>query len=320
MVLRMTATINIGVSTCLLGEKVRYDGGHKHDRYITDTLGRYFTFVPVCPESECGLGIPREAMRLEGDVAAPRLVTQRTRRDLTDQMTRWIGPRLDQLAQEDLCGFIFKKGSPSSGLHRVKVYNADGQPRAIGRGLFAAAFTERFARIPVEEEGRLHDPVLREAFIEQIFTLKRWRDALKKKHTVGTLVAFHTREKLLLMAHSPTHYRRMGKLVAEGTAMPPDALFAAYEAQLMEALALKATAAKHANVLMHILGYFKKQLSADEKQEVLERIDDYRRARVPLIVPVTLMNHFVRKYRQPYLGDQTYLNPHPLDLQLRNHC
>ena len=316
----MASAIKIGVSTCLLGEKVRYDGGHKHDRYITQTLGRYFSFVPVCPESECGLGIPREAMRLEGDVSAPRLMTNKTGRDLTEQMTRWIGPRLDQLADEDLCGFIFKKGSPSSGLYRVKVYNAKGNPVSAGSGLFAAAFTRRFPRIPVEEEGRLHDPVLRENFIERVFALRRWRDALSQKASVGNLVDFHTREKLLLMAHSPKHYRSMGKLVAEGKSMPVQALYTDYESMLMEALGLKATVAKHTNVLMHILGYFKKQLSADEKQEVLELTENYRQGRVPLIVPVTLMNHFVRKYQQPYLSNQTYLNPHPIDLQLRNHC
>ncbi|BBO83903.1 YbgA family protein [Desulfosarcina ovata] len=171
-----------------------------------------------------------------------------------------------------------------------------------------------------EEEGRLHDPVLRETFIEQVFTLKRWRDALKNRHTIGNLVMFHTREKLLLMAHSPKHYRSMGKLVAEGKSMPPEALYTKYESQLMEALHLKATAAKQTNVLMHILGYFKKALSADEKQEVLEMIENYRQGAVPLIVPVTLLNHFVRKYRQPYLAQQTYLTPHPLDLQLRNHA
>lgn len=316
----MITKINIGVSACLLGQKVRYDGGHKHDRYITQTLGQYFNFVPVCPETECGLGVPREAMRLEGDVAAPRLMTNQTGRDLTEQMARWIAPRLDRLSGEDLCGFIFKKGSPSSGLHRVKVYNERGNPVSGGRGLFAAAFTARFPRIPVEEEGRLHDPVLRETFIEQVFSLRRWRDALTQKPTVGNLVDFHTREKLLLMAHSLKHYRAMGKLVADGRSMPPASLYATYESLLMEALNLRATVAKHTNVLMHILGYFKKQLSADEKQEVLELIEDYRQGRVPLIVPVTLMNHFVRKYRQPYLGSQTYLTPHPIDLRLRNHC
>lgn len=313
------SAIKMGVSTCLLGEKVRFDGGHKHNRYITQTLGQFFEFVPVCPESECGLGIPREAMRLVGAVEAPRLVTNKTRIDHTDQMLSWAGGRLDALEKENLCGFIFKKDSPSSGLFRVKVYNQKGQPVKNGRGLFAAAFTARFPRTPVEEEGRLHDPVLRENFIEQVFALKRWRETLEKKRSMGNLVDFHTREKLLLMAHSPKHYREMGRLVAEGKKLKVTDLYDRYEAMLIEALGLRGTVSKQTNVLMHVLGYFKKQLSADEKQEVLGLIENYRIGYLPLIVPVTLLNHFVRKYRQPYLSDQTYLNPHPLELQLRNH-
>ena len=315
----MSSLIKIGASTCLLGEKVRYNGGHKHNRYITQTLGQFFEFVPVCPESECGLGIPREAMRLVGDVARPRLVTNKTGIDRTDQMLAWTTGRLDALEEENLCGFIFKKDSPSSGLYRVKVYNDKGQAVKTGRGLFAAAFTARFPRIPAEEEGRLHDPGLRENFIEQVFALRRWREALEKRRSMGNLVEFHTREKLLLMAHSPKHYREIGRLVAEGKKMNALDLYDRYEAMLIEALGLRATVSKHTNVLMHVLGYFKKQLSADEKQEVLELIENYRNGHLPLIVPVTLLNHFVRKYRQPYLSDQTYLNPHPLDLQLRNH-
>ena len=315
----MQSAIKIGVSTCLLGEKVRFDGGHKHDRYITGTLGRFFTFVPVCPETECGLGVPREAMRLVGDVANPRLVTNKTGIDHTEQMLTWCQRRLDGLAKEDLCGYIFKKDSPSSGLYRVRVYTEKGQPVRTGRGLFAAAFTRRFPRIPVEDEGRLHDPVLRENFIARVFALRRWRDTVAQKHTVGHLVAFHTREKLLLMSHSQSHYRDLGRLVASGKGMPVSALYDQYERLLMEALTLKTTVAKNTNVLMHILGYFKKQLTADEKQEVLEMIQNYRNGHLPLIVPVTLLNHFVRKYRQPYLSEQTYLTPHPLELALRNH-
>lgn len=315
----MVSAIKIGVSTCLLGEKVRFDGGHKHDRYITQTLGQYFEFVPVCPEAECGLGIPREAMRLVGSVEHPRLVTNKSGIDRTEQMLSWASGRLDALEKENLCGFIFKKNSPSSGLYRVRVYNEKGNPVKTGRGLFAAALIKRFPRIPVEEEGRLHDPGLRENFIEQVFALKRWREALKKKQSVGNLVEFHTREKLLLMAHSPKHYREMGRLVAQGSQMTSAGLYNRYESLLIRALGLKATVSKHTNVLMHILGYFKKQLSADEKQEVLELIENFRCGHLPLIVPVTLLSHFVRKYHQPYLSHQTYLNPHPIDLQLRNH-
>jgi uncharacterized protein YbgA (DUF1722 family)/uncharacterized protein YbbK (DUF523 family) len=315
----MENRIKIGISTCLLGENVRYDGGHQWDRYITGTLGTYFDFVPVCPEVECGLPVPREAMRLVGDPDAPRLVTIRSGEDHTDRMRAWADARLRSLEKEDLCGFIFKGGSPSSGMERVKVYDANGVPAKKGRGVFARAFMGRFPRIPVEEDGRLHDPNLRENFIERIFALKRWRDVLSQGKTVGNLVAFHTQNKLLSLAHSEKHYRAMGKLVAGGKSLPPDRLYAEYERLLMEALALRSTARKNTNVLQHMMGYFKKDLTPDEKQELLEVIDAYREELVPLIVPVTLMKHYVRKYDQSYLDQQTYLNPHPLALRLRNH-
>ena len=315
----MTATIKLGISSCLLGNNVRYDGGHKLDRFLRDTLGQYVSFVPVCPEVECGLPVPRESMRLVGDPADPRLVTTRSGIDHTERMKSWARKRLDALAQEDLCGFIFKKDSPSSGMQRVKVYNDKGMAEKTGSGLFAKAFMERFPRVPTEEEGRLYDPRLRENFIERIFALQRWRDALDQGKSMGRLVAFHTREKLLLLSHSPEHYRSMGKLVAAGKQQPMGQLYDGYERMFVEALALKATPAKHVNVLQHILGYFKKNLVADEKQEMLALIDDYRAGNVPLIVPITLINHYVRKYAEPYLAQQSYLNPHPIALQLRNH-
>ena len=315
----MTKTIKLGISSCLLGNNVRYDGGHKLDRFLRDTLGQYVSFVPVCPEVECGLPVPRESMRLVGDPADPRLITTRTGIDHTERMKSWARQRLDALAQEDLCGFIFKKDSPSSGMQRVKVYNDKGMAEKTGSGLFAKAFMERFPRVPTEEEGRLYDPRLRENFIERIFALQRWRDTLDQGKSMGRLVAFHTREKLLLLSHSPEHYRSMGKLVAAGKQQPMGQLYDGYERMFVEALALKATPAKHVNVLQHILGYFKKNLVADEKQEMLALIDDYRAGHVPLIVPITLINHYVRKYAEPYLAQQSYLNPHPIALQLRNH-
>jgi uncharacterized protein YbgA (DUF1722 family)/uncharacterized protein YbbK (DUF523 family) len=316
----MTTPLKIGISACLLGEKVRWNGGHALNRFVAHTLGRFVAFVPVCPEVECGLGTPRETLRLVGSVAAPRLVTSKTGIDHTDRMQAWAARRLDQLAEENLCGFIFKKDSPSSGLLRVKVYNDKGQPVKQGVGMFARAFTERFPRIPVEEEGRLNDPKLRENFIEQIFVLKDWRDTLAQGQTMGRLVAFHTRQKLLILSHSQKHYRQMGKLVAAGKRLAPDETYDRYEALLMEALGLKTTLKKNTNVLMHILGHFKKQLSADEKQEMLEVIDHYRMEQIPLIVPITLVNHYVRKYDKPYLAQQSYLTPHPLELKLRNHA
>lgn len=315
----MENDFKIGVSACLLGQKVRYDGGHKHDRFITDTLGQYVVFVPVCPETECGLGIPRESMHLAGDPEAPRLVTTRTKKDLTDQMLQWAKQRLKALEKENLCGFIFKSKSPSSGMERISVYNDNGMPVKSGSGLFAAAFMKHFPLIPVEDDGRLHDPGIRENFIERIFTLQRWRRIASGRKRIGDVVEFHTRHKLLILAHSPDHYRRMGKQVAAASQHPIEELFRIYETTLLEALKHKTTIKKNVNVLQHLLGYFKKQLSADEKQEMLQIIDAYHAGHVPLIVPVTLVNHYVRKYRQPYLSGQFYLQPHPLALQLRNH-
>jgi len=316
----MTERIRLGVSACLLGQHVRFDGGHKLDRFITDTLGQYVEFVPVCPETECGLGVPRESMRLVGRPESPRLVTVRTHVDHTERMIRWAKKRVSELEKEDLCGFVFKSDSPSSGMERVKVYNERGMPEKKGVGLFARAFMDHFPLIPAEEEGRLHDPGLRENFIERIFTLKRWREFLGGNSSLGGLVDFHTRNKLLVLAHSEKHERMMGKLVAAGKTIPAQSLYRQYEVMLMEALRLKTTVKKNANVLYHLLGYFKKDLSADEKQELLEILDQYRAEYIPLIVPVTLINHYVRKYRQPYLAKQTYLNPHPIDLKLRNHA
>lgn len=312
--------IKLGASTCLLGENVRWNGGHARSRFVTDILSQFVDFVPVCPEVEAGFPIPRETFRLVGDIDRPRLMTTKTKIDHTDTMQRWALQRVRQLEKEDLCGFIFKKDSPSSGLLNVKVYNEKGMPVKKGVGIFARAFTEHFPRIPVEEEGRLNDAKLRENFIEQIFTLKRWRETLRLKKSVGRLVDFHTRHKLLMLSHSPEYYRRMGKLVAGGKQMPIGSLYDQYEALLIEALRLKTTVKKNANVLMHLMGYFKKELSADEKQELLEVFDRYRRELVPLVVPITLINHYVRKYKQPYLAQQVYLNPHPVELKLRNHA
>ncbi len=315
----MNHKIKMGISACLLGHSVRYDGGHQLDQYLRDTLGRYFEYVPVCPEVECGLGIPREALRLVGAPESPRLKTSRSGEDITDKMTTWSQQRLLAMEKEDLCGFIFKSRSPSSGMERVKVYQEKGMPVKSGKGIFAGMFMAHFPLMPVEEDGRLHDPRLRENFIERVFALRRWRTVLDEPRRMGNLVDFHTREKLLIFSHSEKHYRTMGKLVAGEKGAKPEERFTAYENIFMEALKLKTTNKKNTNVLQHIMGYFKVQLSPDEKQEMLEIIQQYKDAHVPLIVPVILLRHYVRKYNELYLAEQTYLNPHPLELQLRNH-
>ncbi len=315
----MLTPIKIGISSCLLGNTVRYDGGHSHDRYLTQTLGLFAAYVPVCPEVECGMPIPREAVRLTGDPENPRLLTQKTGVDKTEQMKTWINTRLKELAKEDLCGFIFRSKSPSSGLYRIRVYGEDGKVRKNGTGLFAKAFTQAFPRIPVEEAGRLHDPKLRENFIENIFALQRWRRLLEQNKTLGGLVEFHTHNKMLILSHSQEIYRKMGRLVAQGKNDDLGELFDGYEDSFLKALKLNTTLKKNINVLQHMMGYFKKNLSGDEKQELLSVIDQYRSGYVPLIVPITLIRHYVMKYDQAWLKAQTYLNPHPFELKLRNY-
>ncbi len=315
----MDEKMRIGISSCLLGNTVRWNAGHKQDKYIINTLGKFVEYVPVCPEVEAGFGVPRESMRLVGDPENPRLVTFKSKTDRTGQMTRWVKKRVKELAREDLCGFIFKSDSPSSGMIRVKVYNEKGMPEKKGVGMFARAFMDHFPLIPAEDDGRLHDPAIRENFIERLFTLKRWRDTVAGSRKMGKLVNFHTRNKLLVLAHSQKHYRMMGKLVAEGKRLPPKERLNQYVQELMAALALKTTTKKNINVLQHLMGYFKQQLSGDEKQELLEIFDQYRHEQVPLLVPITLINHYVRKYDQSYLKQQTYLNPHPLELKLRTY-
>jgi len=316
----MDKPIRLGISSCLLGERVRYDGGHKLDHFLTRTLGEFVEYVPVCPEVECGLPVPREAMRLVGSPDAPRLLTQKTGIDHTRRMQDWAKTRLTELESEGLCGFIFKSKSPSSGMERVKLYSESGNLIGQSVGVFARMFMKRFPLLPVEEEGRLHDIALRENFIDRIFVLKRYRDMLRSGESLGNLVSFHTRHKLQIMAHSPEIYRAMGRLVAKGKELPKAQLFSSYHEHLMNAMRMKATPPKHRNVLQHIMGYFKNDLIQEEKQELLELINQFARGIVPLIVPVTLLNHYVLKYEDRYLHNQTYLHPHPMELKLRNHA
>lgn len=315
----MQHRIKIGISSCLLGEKVRYDGGHKWDRYITDTLGRYFEWFPVCPEVECGLPVPRESMRLVDGPGFPRLKTIRTGIDHTEGMLKWAEKELKVLEKEDLCGFIFKSRSPSSGIGGVTVYTPSGMPVRKGAGLFGGAFMKYFPFVPVIDDGRLHDPKLRENFIERIFVFKRWKDLLEEGARDKDLIDFHTAHKLLVLSHSPKHLTALGKLVADMKKYRREELLSRYIQLLTEGLQLIATVKKNTNVLQHILGYFRKSLLQDDKEELIGVIEDYHKGYVPLIVPLVLINHYVRKFNEPYMKDQFYLNPHPIELMLRNH-
>lgn len=315
------APIRIGISSCLLGQKVRFDGGHKRDDFLTGTFSNYVEFVPVCPEIEAGFGTPREPMRLvraeEG--AAVKLITVKTGIDLTSRLETFSRRRVKQLEDEDLCGYVLKKDSPSCGMARVKVYDHNTVPSKTGRGLFAEALLERFPFLPVEEEGRLVDPQIRDNFVERVFAYRRLRDLFEGRWTAGALVAFHTAHKLTLMAHSVAAYQTLGRLVASAKATPRDELRARYTEGFMTALAIIATPKRHTNVLQHMAGYFKKLLDAPGRAELASAIDDYRLGLVPLIVPITLLRHYVRQHDMTYLAGQVYLDPHPKELMLRNH-
>jgi uncharacterized protein YbgA (DUF1722 family)/uncharacterized protein YbbK (DUF523 family) len=317
----MTAVaLRLGISRCLLGDEVRFDGGHKRDGFLTDVLGHYVEWIPVCPEVEAGLGTPREAMRLIGDPHHPRLVTIKSGTDHTGAVEKMTENRIKELEELDLSGYVFKKGSPSCGIERVRIYNEQGMPNRNGVGLFARAFIEQFPLIPVEEEGRLCDAPLRENFIERVFCYRRWQDLVQSGVTRQTLVQFHTIHKYLLMAHSPQQYQVLGRLVGQAERHRPKELANRYGELFMKALAMKATVRKHVNVLQHILGYFKDRLGAQEKAELLVVIGDYHRGLTPLVVPLTLIKHYVRIFDVGYIRDQVYLNPHPKELMLRNHA
>jgi uncharacterized protein YbgA (DUF1722 family)/uncharacterized protein YbbK (DUF523 family) len=311
--------IRIGISACLLGQTVRYDGGHKRDAFLADVLAPFVEWVPVCPVVECGVGTPRPAMRLVQTDAGVRLLTIGTGADLTDRMARYASRRVAQLERETLSGYVLKKNSPSCGLERVKVYGVRGGVDRSGLGLFAARLLERFPSLPIEEEGRLSDQRLRENFIERVFAYARLRDLFTSRWTLGSLVRFHTAHKLLLMAHSPRAYAALGRVVAGASAAPRSELAARYTGQFMSAMALIATSRRHVNVLQHCAGYFKRLLPPSSKAELQQVIDDYRRGIVPLIVPITLLRHHVRVHDVTYLAGQAYLDPHPKELMLRNH-
>ncbi len=312
--------IKLGISRCLLGENVRYDGGHKLDRYLRDTLGKHVRWVPVCPEVECGLGVPREAMRLVGTQEKHRLLTVRSRVDHTPKMSAWIETVMPGLEKEELSGFVFKTRSPSSAMRDARIYAESGQSSSRGQGVFAAEFMRRLPLVPVEDEGRLNDESLRENFVERVFTYARWQDFVRQGASARGLVDFHTRHKLMLMAHSPAHYRELGRLTAGAAGLGRKELLSEYSRLMLDGMRLVATVKKNTNVLFHAAGYFKKKLSADEKQELSEVIANYHDGLVPLVVPVVLLRHYTRKYQEPYLSQQYYLNPHPVELKLRNHA
>lgn len=313
------ARIRIGISRCLLGDAVRFDGGHKHDRFLTETLGEYFEWIPVCPEMDAGMGVPRESVRLVSYPEGLRMEGVRSKTDFTRPMKEYSLAKINELQNETLHGFILKKDSPSCGMERVRIYRSSGSALRQGSGLFAAELLSRFPDLPVEEEGRLHDMRLRENFIERVFAFHRWSEFVKNHPGPGDLVKFHTRHKLTLLSHDRMAYRKMGLLVAGAGRGNFSGVLQDYGSIFMQSLKHHATPKKHANVLYHLLGYLKKSLDAADKEEMIACIEDYRNEILPLIVPVTLFLHHFRRHPSDWVMDQTYLSPYPAELMLRNH-
>ncbi|MEN5257558.1 DUF523 and DUF1722 domain-containing protein [Pseudomonas protegens] len=314
----MSAKPKIAISACLMGVEVRYNGGHKESRLCSRVLSDYFDFVPLCPEVAIGMGTPREPIRLVGDPEQPRAVgTVDASLDVTLPLAEY-GERMAAQV-DDICGYIFMQNSPSCGLERVKVYQANGIPhRNGGRGVYAQAFCAQHPNLPVEEAGRLNDPVLRENFLTRVYVYRDWQALLKQGLTRRALTDFHSRCKYLLMAHHPEQYKALGNLLGSMGKGDATLIGPRYFSQLMEALSRCATRGTHSNVLQHISGYFKRAISSEDKQEMQRLINQYRQGIVPLVVPLTLLKHHLRQNPDPYIAQQLYLQPHPEDLSLRN--
>jgi len=316
----MDSKIKIGVSSCLLGEKVRWNGDHKQNHFVREILANYFEYISICPEMEVGMGVPRETVALYGNLEKSRMISRKTQTDWTKPMKKYIKVRINSLTREDLCGFIFKSKSPSCGLSRVPVYSEFGSHSVRhGSGMFAQEFTNKFPLIPTEDEGRLNDSRIRENFIVKVFSFYRLQNLFKENFSIGRLVKFHTQQKYLLLAHSRKHYDALGQLVAKPKSLKIEDLKDRYGKIFMEALTFKATPKKNTDVLLHMMGFLKQILSKEEKADILSTIEDYRKELLPLVVPVTLIHHQVNKHNIEYLMNQVYLKPHPKELMLRNH-
>jgi uncharacterized protein YbgA (DUF1722 family)/uncharacterized protein YbbK (DUF523 family) len=313
--------IRIGVSSCIIGEEVRWNGGHARQRWLTDVLWTFVDYVPVCPEVDVGMGTPRPTVRLERHGSELRMIDPKNEIDWTAAMNRLSRRTASEMEAHDLCGFVLKKGSPTCGLERVKVvHEGGGGASKDGQGLFASALVQRFPHLPIEEEGRLNDPQIRENFIERVFAFRRAKDVFKSRWTVGDVVRFHTTEKLLLRAHDEVRYRELGVLVANSKAIPRGAFKDDYMDRYMAALRRRATVAKHVNVLQHMVGFLRRVDDEAGREEMQEAIEDFRAGLVPLIVPTTLIRHLAKRHDQQILLESSYLNPHPKELMLRNHA
>ena len=310
--------VTVGISSCLLGQSVRYDGGHKRDAYLVDVLAKYFDFLPFCPEVAIGMGTPRPPIRLVGDVASPRAVGVKVENlDVTNELLDYAQSVMANPPR--ISGYIFKRGSPSCGMERVKVYDPKGMPVGKSSGLYAGVVMRTMPLMPVEEEGRLNDPVLRDSFVTRVYVYDRWQRLCDEGVTPSKLIDFHTRHKFLLLSHSEIHYRRLGRLVSEAGNHDIQDFARNYSETLFDGLKRRATRRRHANVLQHIMGFLKRSIDSEDKAELAKLIDDYRKGSIPLVVPMKLIEHHFRRHPHDYVAMQIYLNPHPEELGLRNH-
>ena len=309
-----TQQIQVGISACLLGQQVRFDGGHKRSEFVEKELSRYFSFIPVCPELAIGLGVPRKAIRLVKRDELIHVEASDGSFDVTDKLTSFAQKKTAEFGY--LAGYILCAKSPSCGMERVKIYTPQGAMKE-GTGVYARILMEQNPLLPVEEDGRLCDPVLRENFVTRVFAYHDWLRLQADGISRGKLIAFHSRYKYLLFAHQPAAYKALGKLLGDAVELPLEQLSARYISGLMLGLQHRVSRKNHTNVLQHLQGYFKKQLTPAQKAELQNTIDKYRRGVVPLMSPMTLLQHYLREYPNPYLASQVYLNPHPEDLALR---
>ena len=313
-----TQEISLGISACLVGQKVRYNGEHKRSSYCMNQLSKHFQFKPVCPEVGIGMGTPRAPIRLVGNIDGYRVKgTDDPELDVTDQLYQYGQDRAWELS--DISGYILMQKSPSCGMERVKVYHANGHPLGKGEpGMYAKALMETNPLLPVEEEGRLHDPVLRENFISRVFAYHRWHRDVVSNPSYQAVEQFHALHKYILMAHDPQNYSELGRIVAQGKKVSLENLMSEYFSLFMTVMKLKANRKSHTNVMLHLLGYLKRSVSGEDRQQILQLIEEYRQGILPLVAPMSLLRHFIKRHGSDYIKNQYYLMPHPEELGLRN--
>lgn len=307
----------IAVSSCLLGNSVRFNGGHCKDKFICNQLSDFFDMMSFCPEVEMGMPVPRPTLRLVETAQGERLICPQTGDDYTEQIIAYSKEKVKALAEHNLSGIILKSASPSCGLFRVKKYTPAGNPNYRSNGFFARTLKDYFPTLPIEEEGRLNDAGLRENFIYRVYTFQDWQE-VKASHKIHELFQFHARHKYRLMAHNQNTVRLLGHYLANHTERSIEDTIEHYEKTFFKEISTPPSRKNHANSLAHVMGYFSKKISSEERQSLAKLIDDYRNNLIPLIVPMTRIRYYLDRFKDPYIDQQIYLYPHPAELKLLN--